>query len=138
MVGTTQLTYRELRDRLPTVESMYEFLEDQGWYVPEFQKKGSRTKCWSLDYAWMLIIGQAFKIQRLDVRLPPTNIRKEPKEYYVNEINKICGAVKLSFSKEMAPKQWLKNVLFTLKQDHEVFKKPKTRLEQSVQEVPKK
>ena len=122
-----QITLVALKARLPNIPSMHEFLEDKGWYRAEYQRNGHRLKCWTQDYMMRLILGQSYKIERLEIRLPPTNIRKTRKDELLEEINKLCGETKLNFPEEYPPKQWLRNVLYSLNPEHRAFEKPGAR-----------
>ena len=136
MIGTTELTLQQLQERLPTIESMFEFLDDQGWYTPDFRKKGNRIKCWSKEYAWDLITGKEFKIKREKVRVPPANIRNAAKEEIANEINRISQEAKINTRRELPPKQWLKNILYSIEPTNQLFQKPTEKTTVGSQVVP--
>ena len=125
MAQTAELSIGELRSRIPTLKAGQEVLEDKGWYVPEYSKNGHILKCWTFEWFHRLITGQAFKIKREDIRLPPTNIREGTVEYIIEEIEKYTGQVKMEFMEDQYPsKEWLLNVLYTLNKHHEAFQKP--------------
>ena len=66
---------------------------------------------------------------------PPTRVKKIDKLALVEEINKVCGEVKLNIPGDLPPKQWSKNFLYTLKKDHEIFSKgppPEIRAETTI------
>ena len=63
-------TLAMLKRKFPNSESMYDHLEDKGWYLPPFYKHGKRLRIWSQRYLLALLEGKAYKIKRTDIRIP--------------------------------------------------------------------
>jgi len=136
MISESNITLQQLKERLPTIRDMHEFLENDGWYLPPFERKGARLKCWSEKYLWNLIEGKSFKIKRSEIKLPTTNTEKVTKLVLAMEIEKFCGSTKLNIPEELPPKEWLKNVLYTLNAENPVFSKLKKLEEKTSRAIP--
>ena len=121
VASETRINLWQLKSQHPTLKHVYSLLEDGGWYLPRFEKKGCRLKCWSEEYFQNLLENKSFKILRAHIRLPPSRIATVRRETLATEIDKICGPIKLNISAELLPKEWLKNVLYTLNSNHELF-----------------
>ena len=53
-----------LKQKLPTLKSMYDHLENKGWFLPPYQIRGKKSKVWSQKYLLRLLEGTAYRIHR--------------------------------------------------------------------------
>ena len=72
MVSEEVTTVAFLKSKLPTLQSMYTFLKDEGWFLPEFQNKNIMLKLWSQKYLLNLLQDKAYKIKRNSLKIPKT------------------------------------------------------------------
>lgn len=125
-----QVTRAWYKRKFPTVRSMYEFLEMEGWYLPEFQKHGNVHRCFDEDYLMRLILEQAFRIQRSEIRVAPTLKRSCKKEELVGILDKLVEN-RTNFGPRTPPKEWIVNVIHTIDPKNSIFV-PVTQLKDEI------
>ena len=114
-----------LRQKLPSLKSMYDHLENKGWFLPPYQNRSKKSKVWSQKYLLRLLEGAAFRIHRNEIKIPKT-LKQVVKKYELVELINKKVRPKLNFDTHYPNKQWLTYVLYSVDPENEIFQDPGT------------
>jgi len=126
-----EISLSSLNKLLGNVQNFYLALVDQGWSLPKFNRNSI-----TFQYLWSVFMGECFRIKRVEVK-KVVLFKKVSKKYIFEQIN--LTIKNFGFPNEKIPeKEWLIDILFTIDQNNEIFKKNKPEIEDPVVKVPLK
>jgi hypothetical protein len=110
---------RELNSLLGSKEDFYNRLSVRGFFLPNRDKK-----CITSEYLLGVLTGKFFSLKRDQVKIPfPT--KKASKLDILRHITDAIKPKELGLKITHLPnRSWMETVLFTVKPDHSLFKKP--------------
>ncbi|KAM3147139.1 hypothetical protein pb186bvf_000855 [Paramecium bursaria] len=101
-----------------SIKSMWYALELKGFYLPEFSSSAITAQ-----YLWKVLNNKCFNIIKDDVN-QGTLLKHATKISLLDEISKLVKVDMAIDEKNMPDKRWLINILFSIKSDHTLFRKP--------------
>ena len=81
-----------MKKKFPTRESMYNYLEDKGYFLAPFKNHGLTLRCWTEEYLWNLILGKSFVIKRDEIKVPPRMKKNSFKRRFNQRSGEISGS----------------------------------------------
>lgn len=126
-----KLKLRELNSLLGSLDDFYNRLSIRGFYLPDRDKK-----CVTTEYLMGVLTGKFFSIKRDDIRkgFPTKKASKiDLLQYITDAVKPTQLGLKIT---HLPNREWMETVLYSVKKDHPLFKKPALMIPERDFEVP--
>lgn len=122
---------RDLNSLLGSLDDFYNRLSMRGFYLPERDKK-----CVTTEYLMGVLTGKFYSIKRDEIRIGyPT--KKASKLDLVQYIAEAIKPKELGLKITHLPdRKWMETVLYSVKRDHPIFKKPELLIPEREYQIP--
>lgn len=123
MIPEESVVSKLLRERLPTVYDQYKFVtEVQNKDLPPWKHSTKRPK-WATERYFRGVMEDKYFSLTKDLVKEPVKVIRDKTKGELREILEECSGKDLGFEIDCEPKKkWLVKMVYSVKQDHEMFK----------------